>query len=368
MAKGTVVLHAARAPDFWRRHEGTTLRTVAESIAQLKGCDFGGHYDADAGCDRALFFVPVDTLLEAEAAALGIRSARDLFGGIVPRAFVRTKIITHELVSAAAERPDGWSVGFARRSRDVVLPGYSVFGGADAREAVRRLLGTGLVRAKLPRAAGAREQQTLRDLDDLETLLEAVPESDLAEHGLLFEVNLDPVHTLSVGHVTVNDASVAYHGRQWLCRDNTGRSVYGGSELTCVRGDWDALERLDVADGVRCAIRQARAYDEATEEYGLVASRRNYDVGQGRDPAGRWHSGVFEASWRFGGASPAEIAALQAFAERPDLDGVQVSTVEAYGADATPPAGAIVHFHGIDELDGPLVRYTLVGRALERAA
>ena len=34
----------------------------------------------------------------------------------------------------------------------------------------------------------------------------------------------------------------------------------------------------------------------------------------------------------------------------------------------TPPPGAIVHFHGEDEQDGPMVRYTVAAAALERAA
>jgi hypothetical protein len=77
---------------------------------------------------------------------------------------------------------------------------------------------------------------------------------------------------------------------------------------------------------------------------------------------------VFEASWRAGGASPAELAALHALARSPSVELVRVTCVEAYGADATPPPGAIVHFHGVDEEAGPLVRYTLVRERRERAA
>src|SRR6516164_4267548 len=41
-----------------------------------------------------------------------------------------------------------------------------------------------------------------------------------------------------------------------------------------------------------------------------MASRRNYDVGQGLDAHGKWRSGVFEASWHSGAASTAELATL----------------------------------------------------------
>jgi hypothetical protein len=145
-----------------------------------------------------------------------------------------------------------------------------------------------------------------------------------------------------------------------MTRDNSGHCVYGGSDLTCVRGDWSALEARPLAAAVRTAVRQARVYDDAMSEYGVVASRRNYDVGQGADSAGRSRSGVFEASWRVGGATPAEVAALETFARDPSVDVVHASSVEAYGADAAPPDGAVVHFHGLDSDAGLVLRYSLV--------
>jgi uncharacterized protein DUF3182 len=62
------------------------------------------------------------------AQELGIASATDLFGGVVPDAFMKTKVVTHELVDIEAERPAGWSPTFAARIHDVVLPGHAVFG------------------------------------------------------------------------------------------------------------------------------------------------------------------------------------------------------------------------------------------------
>ena len=367
MAPGTVVVHApARPPQFWRCHEGITLQGVAESIARFKGFEFGGRWDG--AVKDPVFFVPDETLLRPEAEALGVRKPDDLFGGIVPHAFVQTKVITHGVVTSTAERPDGWMDAVTRRSRPAVLPGFSAFARPDAIEAVQRLLTLGPVRAKAPRAAGARGQCTLESLADLDALLARVTDAELAQDGIVVEVNLDPVATLSVGQVTLDDLTIAYHGYQWLGHNNNGRSVYGGSALTCIRGGWDSLERIAVDRAVRLAIRQTRIYDEAMQPYGIVASRRNYDVGQGTDARGRWRSGVFEASWRLGGASPAELAAMHLFAESPSIDVVHASTVETYGRDAEPPPGAIVHFQGEDECDGPMVRYTVAAAALERAA
>src|SRR6266436_8121821 len=62
----------------------------------------------------------------------------------------------------------------------------------------------------------------------------------------------------------------------------TVRSVYGGSDLICVRGGWDALGGLARTDAERAAVTRARLYDEAMEEYpGFMASRKNYDVAEG---------------------------------------------------------------------------------------
>jgi uncharacterized protein DUF3182 len=365
MDHDSVVLYLSRPPQFLRGHEGKTLWGVAESIARFKDVEFAGTYHRVSRHRGRAFVVPNETLVRDEAERLDVRGPDDVFGGVVPHDFVKTKIITHGPVDGAAARPSGWSDAFADRVRSVVLPGYSAFDRADVREAARRLLSLGRVRAKRPCAAGGRDQRTLTSMTDVESLLEGMTDGELERHGLLLELDLAPVTTLSIGHVTLNDLTISYHGRQSLTRNNHGRWVYGGSCLTCVRGGWDALGRLKVGRDIRTAIDQARVYDEATAEYGVVASRRNYDVGQGVDAAGRSRSGVFEASWRAGGASPAEMAALHVLAGSPAANVVRVSTVEAYGDHAVPPAGAAVHFHGVDSEAGPMVRYTTVHGAAE---
>jgi Protein of unknown function (DUF3182) len=104
-------------------------------------------------------------------------------------------------------------------------------------------------------------------------------------------------------------------------------------------------------------------YDEATSEYpGLIASRRNYDVGQGIDGKGQHRSGVLESSWRVGGATGAELAALIAFAEDPSVQIVEASHLEKFGNDGQAPPEAVIHFQGNDPEVGPLLRYTIVGR------
>jgi hypothetical protein len=365
METGGIVLYGAREREALHLHQEVTLVSVANALARLLGCAaLGWHGEAHGAC-AGLYFVPVDTLLRRQAAALGIRAAADLFGGVVPWRFVRTKAITHDLTSATAARPDGWSPEFAAAVRDVVLPGYTAFTAADARAAVDRLLPGGPVRAKKPLAAGGRGQDIIASAPELDAVLDEMSDEDLAECGLVLETSLDDVTTLSIGQVVVGRLAVTYFGTQRLTSDNEGAPVYGGSSLTCVRGGWSALDDMRLPGDARVAAAQARVYDDAMRAYeDFMASRRNYDVARGRDASGRWWSGVLEQSWRVGGASPAEVAALEVLAGDPGVHVVQVDTVEAYGDDARPPDGATVHFHGVDPTCGPVLRYTgVTGRA-----
>jgi hypothetical protein len=96
------------------------------------------------------------------------------------------------------------------------------------------------------------------------------------------------------------------------------------------------------------------------EFHGFSASRRNYDVAQAIGADGRPRSGVLEASWRVGGASSAELAAMTALAHDPALQVVRASHVEEYGEGRRAPADAIIEFQGEDPEAGPLLRYTIV--------
>jgi len=167
----------------------------------------------------------------------------------------------------------------------------------------------------------------------------------------------------------VGDRAIAYHGTQRSVTSNHGLSVYGGSHLICVRGGWAELEDLPMDAQTRLAVAQARTYDRSTVNFpGFFASRRNYDVGQGLDARGQWRSGVLEASWRSGGASTAELAALTVLAQDSALDVVEAASVKRFGSLRKPPPGAVIHFEGDDPEEGPLLRYTMVKRALRHAA
>ena len=71
---------------------------------------------------------------------------------------------------------------------------------------------------------------------------------------------------------------------------------------------------------------------------------------------------MLEPSWRLGGASGAEIAALEAFRAEPSLRAVDAVSIEVYGDNPSVPEGAAVYFRGVDPHVGPLTKYTMIER------
>jgi len=349
-------------------HERHSRGHLAKRIARLLGCEHAGDYDPDFRYGERVYFVPSHTLVGLSAArALGIRSEADLFGGVVPFAFVATKTITHPLVDAVAFVPTGWAHAFPARVRDVVLVGLSAFAHDDALRAGERMLQRGEVRVKPGTGIGGRNQAVVTTLRELERAVAAIAPGELARCGVVLEENLRDVATYSVGQIRIADLVASYVGTQRLTEDNRGAEVYGGTDLIVARGDFGALlAHADLDPAERLAIAQARTYDAAARELfaGLLASRSNYDVARGIAGDGRPKSGVLEQSWRIGGASSAEIGALEALVADPQLRIVRASCIERYGRTrATPPRRAVVYFDGVDEHVGALLKYCVVEAA-----
>lgn len=338
-------------------HDVASKSSVAAGLAELLGFDYVGLSGAGRAPSRARYFVPSHTLGLAEARALGLRSEGDLFGGVVPHPFVATKLISHPLVEAADVAPVGWNHAHGRRVAGHVLPGFSVFSHADARRAAQALLRRGALRIKDPHGVGGVGQWVARDGREAEERLQAFSSEALAQ-GLVLEMNLAQVRTLSVGQVRVGDQVASYYGTQSLTHNHQGQEVYGGSTLVVSRGPLEALLRTRLTGDVRLAVEQALAYHRAALRCypGLLASRCNYDIAQGVDAEGRAHSGVLEQSWRIGGASGAEVAALRALRDDPTLQRVRASTTEVYGEAEVPP-GAWVLYDDTDEQVGRLMKF-----------
>ncbi|HEV2621900.1 MAG TPA: DUF3182 family protein [Frateuria sp.] len=361
-ASGSVVLGigpgAARSA-----HEAAAHAAIAKQLADLLGYDFAGAHVPGRSYPGPAYFVPGDVLIGLDtAAAWGIRSAGDLFGGVVPERVLASKAITHPLVDAPSRVPQGWPATFAERVRPVTLPGFSAFAAADARRAGRALLDLGRVRIKPAHGNAGRGQRVAADIAELDAIIASLDEDEVGRDGVVLETDLHDLTTWSIGQVRVGQHTIAYYGTQWLTRDNDGDVAYGGSSLRVHRGGFDAMLRESLPADVREAAGQAQLYDEAARQCfaGMFASRRNYDVVQGIDHRGHRHAGVLEASWRIGGASGAEAAALLRFRDEPTRRWLSVRTEEHYGDDATVPPDATVMFHGVDPSAGPLLKLTVV--------
>lgn len=364
--RGGVAVYSIPGRPLDCEYELESCRLIARRLAALKGLDYLGDHHDGMRADGPLYLVPTDTLIGRDAAAdLGVAGLHDLFGGVAPHAFVATKAITQPLVAPGARAPEGWSHAFRKRTRLAVLRGFTVFAHDDARAAARRLFAYGPLRLKPVHARGGLGQVVAREMDAVEAVLAGIDAADLARDGLVLEENLVEVVTCSVGQVRVGALVASYFGTQRLTRNNRGQEVYGGTRMTVARGDFEALLQRLPDPHMRMAVGQARSYDDAARSLfpGLLVSRSNYDVAQGIDARGRWCSGVLEQSWRLGGASPAEIVALEAFAADPALSAVRSECIELYGDDAAPPAGARVLLDMRDPKAGRIRKFTLCEEA-----
>ncbi|WP_178116507.1 DUF3182 family protein [Pseudomonas brassicae] len=340
-------------------HERSVHLKLAEGLARLLGT-----HVADPACTTAhdnRYYLPTETLIHSTPHAWpGIGSVADFFGGMVRHPYMATKAISHPLPANAKFAP-GWTDDFARQASEALLRGYTVFSREDALRAAALLLRDGPIRLKPVRATAGRGQTVLADEHGLQTLVDELDPQELAVWGLVLEENLDDVATFSVGQALVAGTTCSYYGTQQLTTDHAGVCVYGGSDLVFVRGGYDALLQLELEQSHRLAITQACTYEQAALATlpGFIASRRNYDVARGMNQQGKQRSGVLEQSWRIGGASSAELLALQAFADDPALQRVRASTHEVFG-EVYLPADATLFYQGDDREVGRISKYARI--------
>lgn len=342
------------------QHERAVHQVLGRKIAALLGTRFLGEHEAGRGAGGTFYWIPSETLIGSlRCRELGIQGIEDFFGGRVEQPFMATKAISHPLAADGRE-PPGWSKAFSEQVAGAILGGSTLFDLEHAQRAGERLLEQGAIRLKPVRGKAGRGQEVIRNAIELAECLAEQDADEIATWGLVLEENLTEVVTYSVGQAHVAGLVASYYGSQRLTRDNTGAEVYGGSDLTLVRGDYAQLMRLDMPEPIRLAVSQAQLYERAAiDAFGLLASRRNYDVAQGVDCQGRQRSGVLEQSWRIGGASAAEIFALEAFAADPQLKSLRASTYECYG-ESTPPDDALLLYRGEEPEVGLLGKYVKV--------
>jgi hypothetical protein len=341
--------------------------SYAQWIANLLNAQFLGTFDPHVTYNEPVYYVPARTLVMSlqEAKERGITSSDDFLGGIVPESYIGTKAITHQVVAHTIHKPASWSHRFADAVKEVVLPGFSVFHNDDARPAASHLFKQGEVRFKPALGRSGRGQAVVHTLEELEHRLSQLGSDELQTYGVVLERQLDDISTLSVGTLSLEGEHISYYGQQRTTVNNQGNIDYGGSDLYCIRGTFDQLLQLDIPEHIRLAIKQAIIYDRARHHYpGLLASRRNYDIGQGYDHKGNFYSGVLEHSWRIGGATGAELYALEYFRKDATITFVEASTHCVFGLHASLPSHARIQFDGRDSDFGPMKVYTVVGKIL----
>ena len=291
------------------------------------------------------YFVPHAALIRTTSEKMGVRTADDIFGGVVEIAAHRDKAILHPRVPGYEQNCMWHSSKFAARVATAVLPGFSVFSPHDAHTAFRQLSGEGYsIRGKDPTCDGGGGQWVVADENHLNSIIASLPEGKILNHGFVLEPNLiDPV-TLSVGQIYLNRRFYSYHGYQESTTSPKGNETYGGTTLTMVRGGLGSLAQSVADPLVAHAINQARTVYEAYSEYDPLISRANFDVVQGRATNHDVLSGVVDQSIRIGGATPAEMLAIETLENDPTARRVTSRVTIRWNPEPLPPAPGEVLF------------------------
>lgn len=338
-------------------HNIASIEMLAGRLSALTGASLlPTRQDFDESSDA--FLVPTFAMVRADGHPE--MSVETFFGGIVDHGFMATKLVTHPHLHDNDKLPEGWAEGFAARLKDCVLEGYSVFSHDHAKEAAELLIKKHKIRFKNPYSSGGNDQTVVHSRQALETFLETVSAAEMAK-GLVVEEDVENSTTYSVGQVRLLDQTGSYLGRQYTVDGPDGFPVYAGSRLWVVRGGWDAL-LLNLQSPIsRSIVAKARQYDEAaTQHLGLIASRKNYDVLVGPITETGFRCGVLEQSWRIGGASPAEVLAMEKFAQNRNISAVQAVIREDHGHPRKINADDFVVYSGNDDLGLPLQKIARV--------
>ena len=266
-------------------------------------------------------------------------------GGVVEIASHRDKAILHPRVPGYEQNCIWHSSKFADLVSGAVLPGFSVFSTADAHRAFRQLQAEGyVVRGKDPTRDGSGGQWVIKDEAHLDSIMGSLPEEQILNHGLVLESNLETLETLSVGQIYLNGKFYSYYGNQESTTSPKGNQTYGGTTLTMMRGPFEDLARSIDDPHLAQAVEQARTVYSAYSVYDPLISRANFDVVQGQTANREFLSGVVDQSLRIGGATPAEIMAIEALQKDPSAKQVMAEVKIRWNPDPLSPKDTGVVF------------------------
>ena len=296
-------------------------------------------------------------MVQPDADQFGIVAPDQLYGGVVPVAFVATKVITHPLVHPNAAAPRGWSHAFAGHSEGSVLRGFAAFAGDDARRAAEALLAQGPIRIKRGTGIGGRGQYLASTTDETDSALASIDARELAESGIVVEE-----HLAAGDDLQRRPCRGRRSGRLLL------RHPAGDPESPRARG----LRRIDAR---RCARRfrvparpgpprrRARGRGPGTQ----VRPGRTRVLSRAcslRAATTTWRSArmppahVAQACWSSPGAL-AVRAAPRSLRSKPSIATpravrIRCATVEVYDDQVRGAADAFVYFRGVDAGAGPV--------------
>ena len=325
MRRGAVVTYALGAAGDRDSHEARTRTGIATKLAELKGFEFAGEYDRGTRYGGSVVF-------RAKRRAGGHRSgggARHPRRGRSVRRRGPSCLRGDKGDHASAVRRAG------ARSRGLG-PGVPASGGRrgarrirafepeDALRAGASLLERGPVRVKRATGIGGRGQYVVKGTDDLAEVLGAIDADELSTSGVVIEENLDEVTTYSVGQVRVG------RSRRHLLRHAAADDATTGAQKSTAAPTCSSCE----ATSTRCCASRWRNPSgsrsrrpasttplptRASPGSSLRGAITTWCRGSMRaDGSAR---GVLEQSWRIGGASGAEIGALEAFRADPGAEG-----------------------------------------------
>lgn len=208
-----------------------------------------------------------------------------------------------------------YSYTVADALRDATLPGYTAFTYQDVETAIELLLRQGyLARIKDADQSDADGQYIVEHPGQFKSLHTQFPITKVAQSGVVVEANIDSPTTLSIGTVYIAGRYYSYYGTQQNVIHD-GRKVYGGTTLTLFNGDLEMLTRyVGNNPQLKKAVEQAQTVHSLYSHYDPLISRGNYDVVVGDNL-----SGVTDQSLRVGGATPAELVAIEALNTNPNL-------------------------------------------------
>ena len=120
----TVILHPKEYRTSGKNEVNSRLSMLTNKLAKFIGAyEHTEPFSIRTPLPGHWQWVPVFTLVQPEAAQLGIKTEEDLYGGVVSHEYMSNKAIAHGLVKQKAIHPLGWRQRFTEETEDLVLPG-----------------------------------------------------------------------------------------------------------------------------------------------------------------------------------------------------------------------------------------------------